>query len=151
MRIGKFSLRQRWIDREVSPSLTFAVASLISISGFILGLLTAWYGPWLWDEVLLLLQVHKLREEEAFHRLLSSSLAWKDVFAGVVARFAVVPVGVVGSIFSYHFELGTTTAATAGGSGLLFWEDSYKTSGGVGVGAIVNVISHTANFTSLGA
>lgn len=144
MRIGKFSFRQRWIDREVSPSLTFAVASFIGILGFIFGLLAAWYGPWLWEEFLL----HKGRE--AFHWL-SSLLLWtwtgKDVLVGGVVRF--VPIGVVGSVFSYFGVSAAAGGVSFYSSGLLLEE--YKTSGGVGVSGIVNGISPTANFSSLGA
>ncbi|KAK4242378.1 hypothetical protein C8A03DRAFT_11431, partial [Achaetomium macrosporum] len=41
MRLGRFSLRRRWIDREVSPSLTAAVALLIALGGFVLGFVAA--------------------------------------------------------------------------------------------------------------
>ena len=37
MRIGRLSFRQRWIDREVSPSLTAVVVLLIALGGFMLG------------------------------------------------------------------------------------------------------------------
>lgn len=41
MRIGTFRLRQNWLDREVSPSLTAAVAFGIAAAGFAAGLLTS--------------------------------------------------------------------------------------------------------------
>lgn len=45
MRVGKFRFRQAWIEREVSPSLTFAVAVLIALGGFLLGFGAArWWG-----------------------------------------------------------------------------------------------------------
>jgi hypothetical protein len=37
MRLGRLNFRQRWIDREVSPSLTAVVALLIALGGFLLG------------------------------------------------------------------------------------------------------------------
>jgi hypothetical protein len=37
MRLGRLSFRQRWIKREVSPSLTAVVALLIALGGFLLG------------------------------------------------------------------------------------------------------------------
>lgn len=37
MRLGKFSFRQRWIDREISPSLTAAVMFSIAAGGFVAG------------------------------------------------------------------------------------------------------------------
>jgi hypothetical protein len=37
MRVGRFSFRQRWIDREVSPSLTAVAVLLIAFGGFVLG------------------------------------------------------------------------------------------------------------------
>jgi hypothetical protein len=37
MRIGRLSFRQRWIDRQVSPSLTAAVGLLLALGGFMLG------------------------------------------------------------------------------------------------------------------
>lgn len=53
MRIGRFSLRQRWVDREVSPSLTAVAALLIALGGFALGVAVGrgWDGvslpfPW---------------------------------------------------------------------------------------------------------
>jgi len=41
MRVGRFRLRQRWLDREVCPSLTAAVAVGIAAGGFVLGFLLA--------------------------------------------------------------------------------------------------------------
>ncbi|KAK1597919.1 uncharacterized protein LY79DRAFT_666267 [Colletotrichum navitas] len=38
MRIGRFRFRQRWIEREVSESLTAAVAFCIAVGGFVAGL-----------------------------------------------------------------------------------------------------------------
>ncbi|KAK2039100.1 hypothetical protein LZ31DRAFT_599096 [Colletotrichum somersetense] len=38
MRIGRFRFRQRWIEREVSESLTVAVAFCIAAAGFVAGL-----------------------------------------------------------------------------------------------------------------
>src|SRR5690242_14383097 len=43
MRIGRFSFRQRWIDREVSSSLTAAVVLVIALGGFVLGFVA---GRW---------------------------------------------------------------------------------------------------------
>jgi hypothetical protein len=37
MRVGRLSFRQRWIDREVSPSLTAVAVLLIALGGFVLG------------------------------------------------------------------------------------------------------------------
>jgi len=45
MRIGTLRLRQRWIDREISPSLTGAVALGIAIGGFALGVLSTRLFP----------------------------------------------------------------------------------------------------------
>ncbi|GAB1311093.1 hypothetical protein MFIFM68171_01303 [Madurella fahalii] len=47
MRVGRFRLRQRWINREVSPSLTAAVVLLVATAGFVLGFAAAryWDGP----------------------------------------------------------------------------------------------------------
>ena len=44
MRIGRFSFRQRWIDREVSPSLTAVAVLLIALGGFMLGFVA---GRWM--------------------------------------------------------------------------------------------------------
>ncbi|KAK4148533.1 hypothetical protein C8A00DRAFT_19649, partial [Chaetomidium leptoderma] len=44
MRVGRFSFRQRWVDREVSPSLTAAAVLLIALGGFVLGFVA---GRWL--------------------------------------------------------------------------------------------------------
>ncbi len=44
MRIGRFSFRQRWIDREVSPSLTAVAVLLIALGGFRLGFVA---GRWM--------------------------------------------------------------------------------------------------------
>ncbi len=44
MRIGTLSFRQRWIDREVSPSLTAVAVLLIALGGFIAGVVV---GRWL--------------------------------------------------------------------------------------------------------
>lgn len=44
MRVGRFRLRQRWIDREVSRSLTGAVMVLIWVAGFVLGFGVATLG-----------------------------------------------------------------------------------------------------------
>ncbi|KAH8881271.1 hypothetical protein GQ53DRAFT_773507 [Thozetella sp. PMI_491] len=41
MRLGTLHLRQRWIDREVSPSLTATIAFAIAAGGFVLGFLTS--------------------------------------------------------------------------------------------------------------
>jgi len=41
MKIGVLRLRQRWIDREVSPSLTAAVAVGLVGCGFVLGVLAS--------------------------------------------------------------------------------------------------------------
>lgn len=49
MRIGKFSFRQRWIDRQVSPSLTYAVATCIALAGFVLGVM-AGRCDWSWAQ-----------------------------------------------------------------------------------------------------
>ena len=40
MRIGSFRLRQRWIDREISQSLTATAAFSIAVGGFVVGFLT---------------------------------------------------------------------------------------------------------------
>ncbi|KAJ0311954.1 hypothetical protein COL516b_001017 [Colletotrichum fioriniae] len=37
MRLGKFSFRQRWIDREVSESLTVAIGVSLVVGGFVTG------------------------------------------------------------------------------------------------------------------
>ncbi|OHE91818.1 hypothetical protein CORC01_12892 [Colletotrichum orchidophilum] len=37
MRLGKFSFRQRWIDREVSESLTLAIGVSLAMGGFVAG------------------------------------------------------------------------------------------------------------------
>ncbi|KXH49351.1 hypothetical protein CSAL01_13752 [Colletotrichum salicis] len=37
MRLGKFSFRQRWIDREVSESLTVAIGVSLVLGGFVAG------------------------------------------------------------------------------------------------------------------
>jgi hypothetical protein len=37
MRVGRLSFRQRWIDPEVSPSLTAVAVLLIAFGGFVLG------------------------------------------------------------------------------------------------------------------
>jgi len=53
MRVGKLRFRQRWIDREVSPSLTVVVALGIAAVGFVAGFATArwveggWVMVWL--------------------------------------------------------------------------------------------------------
>ncbi|KAK1974726.1 hypothetical protein LZ30DRAFT_607303 [Colletotrichum cereale] len=45
MRIGRFRFRQRWIDREVSESLTVAVGFCIAAGGFVAGLAASrWLG-----------------------------------------------------------------------------------------------------------
>ena len=46
MRIGVLRLRQRWLEREVSPSLTAAAAAGLAAAGFALGVLAAsqWLG-----------------------------------------------------------------------------------------------------------
>lgn len=58
MRIGKFSFRQRWIDREVSPSLTYAVGMFLVSLGFVVGVLVgrggwdlswSWFWSWGWE------------------------------------------------------------------------------------------------------
>lgn len=41
MRIGTLRFRQRWVDREVSPSLTASVALGIAAGGFLLGYVTS--------------------------------------------------------------------------------------------------------------
>ena len=41
IRIGRFSFRQRWIDREISPSLTGAAVVGIAAAGFVAGLVTS--------------------------------------------------------------------------------------------------------------
>ncbi len=41
VRLGILRLRQRWIDREVSPSLTAAAAFAIAAGGFVIGFLTS--------------------------------------------------------------------------------------------------------------
>jgi hypothetical protein len=41
MRIGTLKLRQRWIDREVSPSLTLLVGLGIAAGGFFVGFWTS--------------------------------------------------------------------------------------------------------------
>lgn len=38
MRLGTLKLRQRWVDREVSESLTIAVATGLLTLGFVVGL-----------------------------------------------------------------------------------------------------------------
>ena len=45
LRIGTLRLRQRWIDREVSPSLTAGVALGIAAGGFVLGYLAQSWLP----------------------------------------------------------------------------------------------------------
>jgi hypothetical protein len=37
MQVGRLSFRQRWIDREVSPSLTAVAVLFIAFGGFVLG------------------------------------------------------------------------------------------------------------------
>ncbi|KAK2010164.1 hypothetical protein LZ32DRAFT_387859 [Colletotrichum eremochloae] len=45
MRIGRFRFRQRWIEREVSESLTMAVGFCIAVGGFVAGLAASnWLG-----------------------------------------------------------------------------------------------------------
>ncbi|GKT89734.1 hypothetical protein Ct61P_07584 [Colletotrichum tofieldiae] len=45
MRLGKFSFRQRWIDREVSESLTMVVGLCIAAGGFVAGFAASrWLG-----------------------------------------------------------------------------------------------------------
>ncbi|KAK4190485.1 hypothetical protein QBC35DRAFT_377805, partial [Podospora australis] len=45
MRIGRFSLRQTWLEREVSASLTATVVCLIALAGFVAGFLASrWVG-----------------------------------------------------------------------------------------------------------
>lgn len=44
MRIGVLRLRQRWVGREVSPSLTAAVAAVLVGGGFVLGGLVGRWG-----------------------------------------------------------------------------------------------------------
>ncbi|GKT40088.1 uncharacterized protein ColSpa_00269 [Colletotrichum spaethianum] len=45
LRVGKFSFRQRWIDREVSSSLTAAVGFCIAAGGFVAGFAASrWLG-----------------------------------------------------------------------------------------------------------
>ncbi len=39
MRIGTLRLRQRWLDREISASLTAAVSLGIAMGGFVAGVL----------------------------------------------------------------------------------------------------------------
>jgi hypothetical protein len=41
MRIGTLRLRQRWIDQEVSPSLTLVVGLGIAAGGFLVGFWTS--------------------------------------------------------------------------------------------------------------
>ncbi|KZL85680.1 hypothetical protein CI238_11797, partial [Colletotrichum incanum] len=45
MRLGRFSFRQRWIDREVSESLTMVVGFCIAAGGFVAGFAASrWLG-----------------------------------------------------------------------------------------------------------
>jgi len=37
MRIGVLKLRQKWLDREVSPSLTLTVGIALVMGGFVMG------------------------------------------------------------------------------------------------------------------
>jgi len=41
MRIGTLSFRQKWLDREISPSLTATLAIGIAAGGFVLGWLAS--------------------------------------------------------------------------------------------------------------
>jgi hypothetical protein len=47
MRLGTLHLRQRWIDREISPSLTGALMAALVGGGFVAGFLCAR----VWDAV----------------------------------------------------------------------------------------------------
>lgn len=44
MRIGVLRLRQRWVGRGVSPSLTAAVAGVLVGGGFVVGVLAGRWG-----------------------------------------------------------------------------------------------------------
>ncbi|KAL3428023.1 hypothetical protein PVAG01_01532 [Phlyctema vagabunda] len=43
IRLGTFSFRQKWLQREVSSSLTFTVALALAGSGLLVGFLCGWY------------------------------------------------------------------------------------------------------------
>lgn len=45
MRLGVLRLRQRWVDREVSESLTVVVGLGLMMSGFVMGVVAG--GWWL--------------------------------------------------------------------------------------------------------
>ncbi|EAA34935.2 hypothetical protein GE21DRAFT_1108 [Neurospora crassa] len=57
LRLGRLRLHQRWLDHDVSPSLTAAVAVLIGMGGFLCGVLVSsasccccfsWPWSWIW-------------------------------------------------------------------------------------------------------
>lgn len=50
MHVGTLSLRQKWAEREVSPSLTAVVVCAIALAGFLAGVLAtrAWDGALAW-------------------------------------------------------------------------------------------------------
>lgn len=48
LRLGTLRLRQRWLDRDVSPSLTAAIAVFIGVVGFLCGVLVSSFWSWSW-------------------------------------------------------------------------------------------------------
>ncbi|KAK1776167.1 hypothetical protein QBC45DRAFT_381802 [Copromyces sp. CBS 386.78] len=49
LRLGTLRFRQRWLDRDVSPSLTAAVALLIGFVGFLCGVAVSSLWSWSWS------------------------------------------------------------------------------------------------------
>ena len=91
MRVGRFSFRQRWIDREVSPSLTAAVVFFIAVGGFVLG-----FGAASW-----------LDGEFGFGRCLAISLGGGDEVVGAVSVPFSADIPVLGRALGSELRNGT--------------------------------------------
>jgi hypothetical protein len=91
MRVGRFSFRQRWIDREVSPSLTAAVVFFIAMGGFVLG-----FGTVRW-----------LDDGFGFGRCLASSLGDGGEVSGAVSVPFSVNIPVLGLVLGSELRNGT--------------------------------------------